>query len=59
MFAECRIPLHEGPAPAIEALMQLVRYRRNQDMLMETPVSVPELFERKRRSGVDMSRWSS
>ena len=26
--------------------MQLVRYRRNQDMLMETPASVPELFER-------------
>ena len=26
--------------------MQLVRYRRNQDMLMETPASVPELFQR-------------
>ena len=46
VFANRRIPLHESPEQAIEALMQLVRYRRNQDMLMETPASVPELFQR-------------
>jgi acetyltransferase len=46
VFANRRIPLHESPGQAIEALMQLVRYRRNQDMLMETPASVPELFQR-------------
>src|SRR5512144_891999 len=46
VFGDGRIPLHEGPGEAIEALMQLVRYRRNQDMLMETPASVPELFQR-------------
>jgi acetyltransferase len=46
VFANRRIPFHEGPGEAIEALMQLVRYRRNQDMLMETPASVPELFQR-------------
>ncbi|QLH39606.1 MAG: acetate--CoA ligase family protein [Defluviicoccus sp.] len=28
--------------------MQLVRWRRNQDMLMQVPASVPELFERDR-----------
>ena len=46
VFAKRRIPLHESPGQAIQALMQLVRYRRNQDMLMETPASAPELFER-------------
>jgi acetyltransferase len=46
VFAKGRIPVHESPAQAIEALMQLFRYRRNQDMLMQTPASVPELFER-------------
>lgn len=56
LFGERRIPLHDGPAPAIEALMQLVRYRRNQDMLSETPASVPELFERDARGALDIVR---
>jgi acetyltransferase len=56
LFAERRIPLHDGPAPAIEALMQLVRYRRNQDMLMETPASVPELFERDGEQAREITR---
>ena len=46
LFAKRRVPLHDSPGQAIEALMQLVRYRRNQDMLMETPASAPELFQR-------------
>jgi acetyltransferase len=50
VFANRRIPLHESPGQAIEALMQLVRYRRNQDMLTETPPSVPELFQRDTES---------
>jgi acetyltransferase len=56
LFVERRIPLHDGPAPAIEALMQLVRYRRNQDMLMETPASVPELFERDAEQAREITR---
>ncbi|MBK8211689.1 MAG: GNAT family N-acetyltransferase [Rhodospirillales bacterium] len=56
LFAECRIPLHDGPASAIEALMQLVRYRRNQDMLTETPASVPDLFERDDDGARDVIR---
>lgn len=48
LFAQHRIPLHDGPGQAVEALMQLVRWRRNQDMLMQVPASVPELFERDR-----------
>jgi len=46
LFAKRRVPVHEGPGAAVEALMQLVRWRRNQDMLMETPVSAPERFTR-------------
>jgi acetyltransferase len=56
LFAERRIPLHDGPAPAIEALMQLVHYRRNQDMLTETPASVPDLFERDARRAREIVR---
>ena len=56
VFADRRIPLHEGPGEAIEALMQLVRYRRNQDMLMETPASVPELFQRDAERARDIVR---
>lgn len=44
IFAERHVPVHEGPGPAIEALMQLVRWRRSQDMLMQTPASSPDLF---------------
>ena len=56
VFASRRIPLHESPGQAIEALMQLVRYRRNQDMLMETPASVPELFQRDAERARDIVR---
>lgn len=44
IFAARHVPVHEGPGAAIEALMQLVRWRRSQDMLMQTPASSPELF---------------
>ena len=56
LFADRRIPLHDGPGEAIEALMQLVRYRRNQDMLMETPATVPELFQRDAERARDIVR---
>ncbi|MBK8175489.1 MAG: bifunctional acetate--CoA ligase family protein/GNAT family N-acetyltransferase [Rhodospirillales bacterium] len=46
LFATRRLPLHDAPGPAVAALMQLVRYRRSQDMLMETPASLPEQFGR-------------
>jgi len=48
LFAQRRVPLHDGPGPAVEALMQLVRWRRNQDMLMQVPASLPDLFDRDR-----------
>lgn len=37
LFAENRIPTYETPNEAVRAFMQLVAYRRNQDLLLETP----------------------
>lgn len=37
-----RIPTFSTPASAIEGFMQLVRYRRGQDELMQTPPPMPE-----------------
>jgi acetyltransferase len=42
MFVEARIPTFETPEAAVEGLMQLVRYRRAQDELMQVPPSANE-----------------
>ena len=44
MFTEHRIPTYETPEQAIRAFMYLVNYKRSQELLMETPPSVPEEF---------------
>ncbi len=44
MFAAHRIPTYDTPEQAVRAFMYLVDYRRNQDMLTQTPPSVPEDF---------------
>lgn len=44
LFAANRIPTYDGPSNAVRAFMHLVRYRRNQELLMETPPSVPDDF---------------
>ncbi len=44
-FARHRIPTFDTPEQAVRAVMHLVRYRRNQELLMEVPPSLPELFE--------------
>ncbi|QEX22068.1 GCN5 family N-acetyltransferase [Hypericibacter adhaerens] len=44
LFAAAHIPSYETPEQAVRGFMHLVRYRRNQDMLMQTPPSVPEQF---------------
>jgi acetyltransferase len=44
LFAATQIPSYETPEQAVRGFMHLVRYRRNQDMLMQTPPSVPEQF---------------
>ncbi|HSK39624.1 MAG TPA: acetate--CoA ligase family protein, partial [Arenibaculum sp.] len=45
LFAANRIPTYETPSKAVRAFLHLVDFRRNQDLLMETPPSVPEQFE--------------
>ncbi|SPF35302.1 CoA-binding domain protein [Syntrophobacter sp. SbD1] len=44
LFVQNHIPTYETPADAVRAFMQMIRYRRNQEMLMETPPSIPESF---------------
>ncbi len=41
LFAAAGIPTFETPDAAIDGFMQLVRYRRAQDELMQTPPSLP------------------
>jgi acetyltransferase len=43
LFAENRVPSYETPNEAIRALMHLVNYHRNQEILLETPPALPEL----------------
>jgi acetyltransferase len=44
LFAEHRIPSYATPDQAVRAFMYMVYYRRNQDLLLETPPSLPEAF---------------
>ncbi len=44
MFALAGIPTYETPDQAARLFMDMVRYRRNQELLMETPDSVPREF---------------
>jgi acetyltransferase len=44
LFAETGIPSYETPDEAVRSFLHLVEYRRNQDMLMQTPPSAPAEF---------------
>lgn len=44
LFAENLIPTYETPTDAVRAFMQVIKYQQNQEMLMETPRSIPESF---------------
>lgn len=46
ILAAQRVPVHDNQRQAIAAFLHLVAYHRNQDMLMQTPASVPDRFER-------------
>lgn len=37
LFSEANLPTYDTPTEAVHAFMQMVRYRKNQEMLMETP----------------------
>jgi acetyltransferase len=43
-FAEARIATYETPDSAVAGFMHRVWYRRNQDLLMETPPAQPDAF---------------
>lgn len=44
MLSEARIPIYETPEAAVRAFLYLADYRRNQELLAETPPSIPEEF---------------
>jgi acetyltransferase len=44
LFGEAGIPAHDTPTQAVVAFMHMVRFRRNQELLIETPVSMPSEF---------------
>lgn len=44
LFAEAGIPTYDTPTQAVAAFMHMVRYRRNQELLMQTPASKPVDF---------------
>ncbi len=44
LFSQEGFPTFDAPETAVRAFMHLIRYRRNQDMLMETPPSIPAEF---------------
>jgi acetyltransferase len=44
LFAARKLPTYETPDEAVRAFMHLVRYRRNQDLLIETPPSMTRLL---------------
>jgi acetyltransferase len=44
IFNEANIPTYDTPEAAVGAFMQMVNYRRNQEILIETPPSMPLEF---------------
>jgi len=44
VFAQAGIPTYQTPEEAVQAFMQLLAYRRNQELLLEVPPSVPTDF---------------
>ena len=44
LFAANRIPSYPTPDNAVRGIMQMVHYRRIQELLMETPAAIPEGF---------------
>ena len=52
VFDEAGIPRYESPEDAVGAFLQLVNYRRNQELLMQTPRALPmQLADRERARG--------
>jgi acyl-CoA synthetase (NDP forming)/RimJ/RimL family protein N-acetyltransferase len=41
VFADAGLPTYDTPEKAVNGFLQIVQYRRNQELLMEVPASVP------------------
>ncbi len=50
LFSEANIPTFDSPLKAVQAFMHTVHYRRNQELLMETPPSLPSNFKPAREA---------
>ncbi|HWX51079.1 MAG TPA: bifunctional acetate--CoA ligase family protein/GNAT family N-acetyltransferase [Roseomonas sp.] len=44
LFAAHRIPTYSTPEQAVRGFMHIVHYRRNQELLLQAPPSLPETF---------------
>lgn len=44
LFAENHIATYATPTEAVRGFMQLVRHKKSQEMLLETPANIPEIF---------------
>ena len=44
LFKGVHLPSYEAPGEAVEAFLRLAEHRHNQELLMETPPSIPEEF---------------
>lgn len=44
LFNKAHMPTYRAPGEAVEAFMRLAEHRRTQELLMETPPSIPEGF---------------
>lgn len=54
LFHEAGVPTYDTPEQAVRAFLQVVDYRRNQDLLMETPPSVPQHFVPDQKAANDV-----
>lgn len=55
-FSEAGIPIYETPEKAVRGFMQIVNYRRNQEVLMEVPTSFPACVMEDRAKAEDIVR---
>jgi acetyltransferase len=56
IFSEAGIPTFNTPEEAVQAFLQIVNYRRNQDLLMQVPPSVPSDFNPDRATAQAVAR---
>lgn len=54
IFSEAGIPAYDTPEQAIRAFMQLVEQGARQDVLLETPPSLPEVFHPRTQEAVSV-----